>query len=200
MLDFLVANSGDFHEFVSRQKQARETQRQDAWQRFLEGKLGDDESGFDTERHPRRRRADDNVDADLATKTIQDQVNQMQTYMQKVMNATLSRDMETDPDVSPFVKEIVEAPLPVNFHTAPVLESYDGLSDPHDHLYHCITLLKAYKLSKENMCTMIPTTFRQRESGSMTWHQIIFHPSMSFGRNSLPISWVASQSVRHRPT
>lgn len=71
----------------------------------------------------------------------------------------------------------MEALLLVGFQNAPTLESYDRLGDSHDHIYHYVTMLKEYKLSKENMYTMILATFRH---AARKWYNGLKPNSISY--------------------
>lgn len=119
LMDFIKANSEELQELIMQRGQERERERLEALQRLLEGRNGDDESGADKDVHHRRRRPEENPDADQTAKLIQDRVDQqMQKQVQKVVDAALGRETEADPDFTPFTKDITDAPLPENFQTA----------------------------------------------------------------------------------
>ncbi|KAJ0984602.1 hypothetical protein J5N97_002958 [Dioscorea zingiberensis] len=61
--------------------------------------------------------------------------------------------------ISPFIPEILEAPLPTEFRM-PSIETYNGTSDPVDHLESFKAMMLLYGSPDGIMCRAFPTTLR----------------------------------------
>ncbi|RWW61697.1 hypothetical protein BHE74_00031229 [Ensete ventricosum] len=65
---------------------------------------------------------------------------------------------------TPFVQEIQDAPIPSYFQL-PMLEVYDGSSDPTEHVAVFHTQMTPYSMSDAIMCRAFPTTLRGTARG-----------------------------------
>lgn len=68
---------------------------------------------------------------------------------------------DTDDESSPLSEKIRNEPLPVGFQLFP-FDTYDGTTDPEDHLYAVKSILTVQKTSDALMCQIFATTFRGR--------------------------------------
>jgi hypothetical protein len=61
----------------------------------------------------------------------------------------------------------MRAPIPATLEKLPNLPSYDGLTDPNDHVDNFNAILNFRKTSKAIRCRLFPTTLRK---GALTWY------------------------------
>ena len=86
-------------------------------------------------------------------------VNHRLDEFQRELQKSRSELNEGSSGGSPFVQEIQEKPVPLNFRL-PALETYDGGSDPAEHVAMFQAQMALYGTSDALMCWAFPTTFR----------------------------------------
>ncbi|MCI52178.1 hypothetical protein A2U01_0073422, partial [Trifolium medium] len=62
----------------------------------------------------------------------------------------------------------MRAPIPLGFEKHPPLGTYDGHTDPDDHVDNINALLDFRRVGGAIRCRLFPTTLRK---GAMTWYQ-----------------------------
>ncbi|MCI47432.1 hypothetical protein A2U01_0068674, partial [Trifolium medium] len=68
----------------------------------------------------------------------------------------------------PLSKDIMRAPIPAGFEKPPSLATYDGKTDPDDHVDSINAILDFRRVSRAIRCRLFPTTPRRR---AMAWYQ-----------------------------
>ncbi|KAK2416133.1 hypothetical protein QL285_038556 [Trifolium repens] len=74
---------------------------------------------------------------------------------------------EEEDNVCALSREIMKAPIPAALERLPNLPSYDGLTDPDDHVNNFNTILNFHNTSGAIRCRLFPTTLRK---GALTWY------------------------------
>ncbi|KAK2376303.1 hypothetical protein QL285_077105 [Trifolium repens] len=74
---------------------------------------------------------------------------------------------EEEHSVCALSREIMRAPIPAALERLPNLPSYDGLTDPDDHVNNFNTILNFRNTSGAIRCRLFPTTLRK---GALTWY------------------------------
>jgi hypothetical protein len=82
---------------------------------------------------------------------------------------------EEDKDC-PLSREIMRAPIPPGLDKLPNLPSYDGLTDPDDHINNFNAIANFRKTSGAIRCRLFPTTLRK---GALTWYTSLPPQSVS---------------------
>ena len=65
----------------------------------------------------------------------------------------------TPTGVSPFVPEVLGEVLPLGVRL-PYLESYDGSSDPEEHVYYFVNMMQLHNFSDAILCKTFSTTLK----------------------------------------
>ncbi|RZS13119.1 hypothetical protein BHM03_00044649 [Ensete ventricosum] len=86
-------------------------------------------------------------------------INERLNEVQKEVTKSKEEAAESSKHKSPFAPEIREKPVPANFRL-PVLESYDGSSDPIEHVAAFRAQMALYDSSDALMCQVFLTTLR----------------------------------------
>jgi hypothetical protein len=73
---------------------------------------------------------------------------------------------EEEHSVCALSRDIMRAPIPAALERLPNLPSYDGLTDPDDHVNNFNTILNFRNTSGAIRCRLFPTTLRK---GALTW-------------------------------
>ncbi|XP_065017177.1 uncharacterized protein LOC135643766 [Musa acuminata AAA Group] len=113
-------------------------------------------------RAARRRPEPDTVSSDSADSFLKvqfSQVNRRLDEFRRELQRSRDESSEGTSGGSPFVQEIQEKPIPLNFRV-PALETYDGGSDPAEHVAAFRTQMALYGTADALMCRTFPTTFR----------------------------------------
>ncbi|XP_064962889.1 uncharacterized protein LOC135611252 [Musa acuminata AAA Group] len=113
-------------------------------------------------RAARRRPEPDTVSSDSTDSFLKvqfSQVNRRLDEFRRELQRSRDESSEGTSGGSPFVQEIQEKPIPLNFRV-PALETYDGGSDPAEHVAAFRTQMALYGTSDALMCRTFPTTFR----------------------------------------
>nr|XP_009392275.1 PREDICTED: uncharacterized protein LOC103978268 [Musa acuminata subsp. malaccensis] len=113
-------------------------------------------------RAARRHSEPDTVSSDSADSFVKVQfsrVNRRLDEFRRELQKSRSESGEGPSGGSPFVQEIQEKSVPLNFRV-PALETYDGSSDPAEHVAAFRTQMALYGTSDALMCRTFPTTFR----------------------------------------
>ena len=76
---------------------------------------------------------------------------------------------------NPFVRKIREAHMPEHIKL-PSFDTYNGTTDPQDHLCHVNSLLDLHSLNDDLRCRILPTTFREN---ARIWHNDLRAESIS---------------------
>ncbi|KAK2435525.1 hypothetical protein QL285_020578 [Trifolium repens] len=74
---------------------------------------------------------------------------------------------EEEDSVCALSRDIMRVPIPAALERLPNLPSYDGLSDPDDHINNFNTILNFRNTSEAIRCRFFPTTLRK---GALTWY------------------------------
>ncbi|MCI32501.1 hypothetical protein A2U01_0053715, partial [Trifolium medium] len=80
----------------------------------------------------------------------------------------------------PLSKEIMRAPIPAGFEKPPQLGTYDGQTDPDEHIDNINAFLDFRRVSGAIRCRLFPTTLRK---GVMAWYQSLAPRSVSSWRD-----------------
>ncbi|KAK2397452.1 hypothetical protein QL285_059022 [Trifolium repens] len=75
---------------------------------------------------------------------------------------------EEEDSVCALSTDIMRAPIPSALERLPNLPSYDGLTDPDDHINNFNTILNFHRTSGAIRCRLFPTTLRK---GALTWYK-----------------------------
>ncbi|XP_009391097.2 uncharacterized protein LOC103977328 [Musa acuminata AAA Group] len=113
-------------------------------------------------RAARRRPEPDTVSSDSADSFLKvqfSQVNRRLDEFRRELQRSRDESSEDTSGGSPFVQEIQEKPVPLNFRV-PALETYDDGSDSAEHIAAFRTQMALYGTSDALMCRTFPTTFR----------------------------------------
>ncbi|RWW82724.1 hypothetical protein BHE74_00008795 [Ensete ventricosum] len=86
-------------------------------------------------------------------------VNKRLDEVQKEVMKSKEEAGESSKRGSPFAPEVQDKPIPTNFRL-PALESYDGSSDPTEHVVAFRAQMALYDSSDALMCRVFPTTLR----------------------------------------
>ncbi|KAK2445077.1 hypothetical protein QL285_016049 [Trifolium repens] len=74
---------------------------------------------------------------------------------------------EEEDNVGALSRDIMRAPIPAALERLPNIPSYNGLTDPDDHINNFNTILNFRKTSGAIRCRLFPTTLRK---GALTWY------------------------------
>jgi hypothetical protein len=74
---------------------------------------------------------------------------------------------EEEDSVCALSRDIMKAAVPPALERLPALPSYDGLTDPDDHINNFNAILNFRKVSGPIRCRLFPTTLRK---GALTWY------------------------------
>ncbi|KAK2437304.1 hypothetical protein QL285_022212 [Trifolium repens] len=87
-------------------------------------------------------------------------------YDDDTLEISLTGSEEED-SVCALSRDIMRAPIPAALERLPNLPSYDGLTDPDDHVNNFNTILNFRNTSGAIKCRFFPTTLRK---GALTWY------------------------------
>ncbi|RWW33856.1 hypothetical protein GW17_00001409 [Ensete ventricosum] len=93
-------------------------------------------------------------------------MNQWIDELQKEFLRSKEELGENSTDGSPFVPKVEDKPIPQHFRL-PMLEVYDGSSDPTEHVVTFRAQMALYGTSDALMCRAFPTTLR---GPTRMWH------------------------------
>ncbi|XP_009419096.2 uncharacterized protein LOC103999155 [Musa acuminata AAA Group] len=113
--------------------------------------------------------ADDSLRAQLS------RVNQRLDVFQSEFQKSRSKSSEGGSGRSPFTQEVQDKPVPLNFRLS-TLETYDGGSDPTEHVSTFRAQMALYGTSDALMCRAFPTTLR---GSARTWFSRLRQSSVS---------------------
>ncbi|PNX67828.1 hypothetical protein L195_g055837, partial [Trifolium pratense] len=75
---------------------------------------------------------------------------------------------DRDSHQGPLSRRIRELPLPVGLEKPPVMDTYDGSTDPDEHIENLEALLEYRNVRGSIKCKLFPTTLRK---GAMAWYK-----------------------------
>ncbi|MCI52149.1 hypothetical protein A2U01_0073393, partial [Trifolium medium] len=68
----------------------------------------------------------------------------------------------------PLSRRIMDVPLPVGLEKPPAMDTYDGSTDPDDHIENIEAVLEYRGARGSIKCKLFPTTLRK---GAMAWYK-----------------------------
>ncbi|RWW20855.1 hypothetical protein GW17_00015014 [Ensete ventricosum] len=138
-----------------------------------------------------------------STNSFQMQLRRVNKWLDEVQKeVTKSKDeaRENPKHKSSFAPEIQDKPVPTNFEL-PILESYDGSSDPNEHVVAFRAQMVLYDSSDALICWVFPTTLRGparmlyiclKPTSIISFDQLVKELEQNFLGNARPKPTVAS--------
>ncbi|RWW70680.1 hypothetical protein BHE74_00021636 [Ensete ventricosum] len=124
-------------------------------------------------------------------------VNKQLDEVQKEVTKSKEETSESSKRGSPFVPEIQDKPISTSFRL-PALESYDGNSDPTEHVAAFRAQIALYDSSDALMCRVFPTTLR---GPTRMWYSQLSRASIfSFDQLVRELEQYFLASARPKPT